>query len=305
MVKFLSVISLFLCVNFTSAQDLEFQWTAGLSFDFGSHVKRIGLRFAANATYNFVQINLTTNSYYNFSSLVLHQKGFEVQAGLGAQFGFGKKDSTENNFIELAENNTVYKNSIGYAYLRYWDNQKTSQSAGILNTNFGPFTFLTENDLFGAGKGWRDRYRTGAFKIGYQFDDTKVMVNAVMWTGDFTGCREVRDTDYPARFGYRDNNKALFGNYSLGLLSLQVQQILPYKQMARIDLGVDSEIIRHSIQNIGMHDMRFYTDKMVKRELMHIPMLQSDGSAYLFRPNQKIKPTRFYYNLGLNNGVFY
>ena len=145
----------------------------------------------------------------------------------------------------------------------------------------------------------------GQLKLCYTHLNTRVGVNVLMWTGDYASSQKITGTDYPARFGYRGNDESIYGNFSLGLLSMSLDQILPYQQVARINLGVDSEQVRHAVQNKALHDMPFYTDKMVKRQLMHIPMLQSDGTQYLFLEGQSVRPAQFYYNLGLNPGVFY
>jgi len=34
-------------------------------------------------------------------------------------------------------------------------------------------------------------------------------------------------------------------------------------------------------------------------------MLQKDGTQYLFKDGQTVRPTTLYFNLGLNTGVFY
>ena len=290
------------------AQDSFFGFSAGLSFSFSNKVNRIGISGAAFYTYGFAQINSKLNWYYNFQSLGTKHKSSEFQLGAGAEVGYGKKDTVRNNFIGLAENNLLQKNSFGYSYIRYWDNNATTQSTGILNLNFGPFKLVTENDLFGAGQGWRDRYRTGAFLISYQYLDTRFAINSTFWTGDYTGCDNVYGSTYPARFGYRTSEKGHYTNFSLGLLSGQITTILPYlpfNQIAQLNIGVDSERVRNGLQNQVIHDQPFFPKKWIKREPAHLPMIAKDGSPYLFKENQEIRPASFYFNLGMNSGLFY
>lgn len=293
------------CFSIARSADSFFGFSAGISFAFGNKVNRIGVAASAYYSYEFVQLNSSINLLYNFQSLGLKKKTPELQLALGAEFGFGKKDSLRNNFVGLTENNMRYRNSVGYSYLRYFDKNQTTQSTGILDVNFQQFKIATENDLFGAGKGWRDRFRTGAFLIEYQYLDTKFAINSTMWTGDFTGCDNVSDSDYPARFGYRLVEKAQHGNYSLGLLSLQVKQFLPFTQVAQLNIGIDSEQVRHFLQNKLAHDQRFFKEKWIKEKQFHIPMIASDGGQYIFGEDQKIRPVSFYFNLGMNSGVFY
>jgi hypothetical protein len=304
------IISFFLFkISFSFCQEIFSGFTAGLSFSFGNKVNRIGLRTNVFYGYQFIQVNAQVNILYNFQTLALKNKTPELQVGIGTQIGWSKTDSVKNRFIGLIDKNMPYNYSFGYTYLHYWDKQKTSQGSGIWNVNIKNFIFATQNDLFGWGQGWRDRFRTGALILQYRYLDTKFALKSEFWTGDYTGCSKVfDDKNYPARFGYYLNDKGVFTNKSAGLLSLQIDQIIPnipYQQIARVNIGVDSERVRYAIQNKFMHDMPFYTDKMVKRHLLHYPMLDENGNQYLFNDGQTIKPTTLYFNLGLNEILFY
>ncbi|MFK8036842.1 MAG: polymorphic toxin type 23 domain-containing protein [Crocinitomicaceae bacterium] len=278
----------------------------GLTVDFGNEVKRIGLCFDINAYHEFVQVNLMSGAYYNFSSWGIQDKTPEVKLGVGAHFGIGPKDNILNPFVTLHDQNMPHDYSIGYGYQYYFDKQGTSQSSGLIVFNYKGLSILTENDLLGAGKGWRDRYRTGAIKLTYRYECLRFGVNVQLYTGDYASSPKIRDNqNYPARFGYKSQDKSIYGNKSLGILSLQGEYVGPYFQSARVDLGINSEKVRHFIQNKSLHDMPFYTDKMVKRELMHIPMLQEDGTIYTYDIGQSVKPASFYYNLSLNPTAFY
>ena len=283
-------------------------FSAGLSFDLGTKVNRVGISAGAYYTYNFAQVNASFKAYYNFQSLGLKQKTPEIQLGGGINFGYGKRDTLRNRFTGLGENNTEYLNSFGYSYTRYWDRNQTSQSTGLFNIQIREFRFLTENDLFGAGKGWRDRFRTGAFLVDYTYHDLRFTLASTFWTGDFIGCAIIEnDPDYQTRFGYRRTEGSTYGNFSLGLLSAQVNWLVPgvpLNQNARLNIGVDAEQVRYVVQNQFIHDQPFLPDKLSK-PTPHIPMLSSDGGQYLFKPDQKIRPVSFYFNAGLNSPVFY
>ena len=287
-----------------NAQPLYFK--IGIGLDFGSHVKRIGLRSELSYQLYFIETNADLGAYYNFSSFGIQRKTPELQMGLGACFGFGKKDEILKAFIfDSKLNNTTYPYALSYHYQIYLDKQQTSQTTGTIGFHAKGFSFLTENDLLGAGKGWRDRYRTGAFSFSYQRNEYYIALKNIMYTGDYASASKVLNEDYPARFGYRSSNKAIYSDKSVGVLSITFSYMLPYQQIISLSLGIDAEQIRHQLQNEWMHDMVFYTDKMVKRQLMHIPMLQADGSQYLFNENDTIRPARFYYNLSLNPMLFY
>lgn len=296
----------FLCIgsHLTTAQNLNFK--IGLSADFGNEVKRIGLRFDVNGQYLFVQVNIMSGIYYNFSSWGVQSKTPEFKLGASTYFGIGRQGNSVNPFLSLQDHNLTHDFGVGYVYQYYFDTQGTSQSTGMIAFNYKKMTIMTENDLLGGGKGWRDRYRTGALKLNYRYHDLRFGVSMQLYTGDYASCSKIKDNDeYPARYGYRSQDMAVFGGKSLGILSLQGEYVGPYFQSTRVDLGLNSEKIRHYVQNKALHDMPFYTNKMVKRELMHIPMLQSDGRIYTFGKGQAIKPGHFYYNLSLNPSAFY
>ena len=89
------------------------------------------------------------------------------------------------------------------------------------------------------------------------------------------------------------------------LLSFQVEQLMPYQQVARVNVGVDSEWVRHILQNKLIHDQYFVPKRFIKRPQMHFPMINTKGGQYLFKEGQKVRPTSFYFNVGMNSGVFY
>jgi len=302
---FYSFIVLIVFVNTCYSQVPTFGWSVGLSFSVGNKVQRIGLRGSMFYTHGFAQVNATTNVYYNFKTLATSLKGPEVQFGIGGNLGFGKRDSSRNHFVSLIDNNTDYFYSVGYSYLLYLDKNNTTQAGGILSANIENFTFATHNDLFGFGKGWRDRFRTAAVLMQYRYLDTKAGLNLTLWTGDYIGCKVVNDGEYPSRFGYKMNDKAIYGNAMAGLLSVQIEQFLPYNQIARLNVGVDSEKIRHAIQNRLIHDQYFIPSKLVTRPQKHYPMLDKDGKQYTFKEGQSVRSASFYFNLGMNNSVFY
>lgn len=305
------LFTIFVFIYFSCSYSQSFGWTTGLSFSFGNKVNRLGVFSKAFYSYQFVQINVQINVLYVVQSLALKQKTPELQVGIGAQFGFSQQDTVTNRFMGLTDKNIPYFYSLGYTYVHYWDKQNTSQGSGILNFNIENFTLATQNDLFGFGQGWRDRYRTGAFIFQYNYLNTRLALKAEFWTGDYTGCTKVLDDkNYPARFGYYLNDKGIYTKKSASLLSLQIEQIIPnlpfsYQQTARFNIGIDSERVRHAIQNKLMHDMPFFTDKMVKRQLLHYPMLDENGRQYLFNKEQHYKSTSFYFNFGLNEIMFY
>ncbi len=307
MIKKILLIGL-VSINFlVFGQEFKTGYSVGLAFSFGTATNRIGFHSSVFINYGFAQLNITTNGYYNIQSLGPKRKTVELQLGGGAQFGFGRKDTLSNNFIGLSENNTFHDYSLGLAYIRYWDRQGTSQSTGMINANILNFNLLTENDLFGNLVKQCDQYRTGAFLVEYQYNNTKFGINALLWTNDYSNCPVVADDNSEnwARFGYYEDEAVSNRSTSLGLLSVQVKQWLPYNQEAGLNVGINSEKIRNGIQNEFIHDQPFFPISWVKRKPSHIPMLTDDNQQYLHKEGQTIRPATFYFNLGLNTLSFY
>ncbi len=98
---------------------------------------------------------------------------------------------------------------------------------------------------------------------------------------------------------------ASYGNYSNGLLSLQVQQDLGYGQSVRADAGIDAEQVRHVFQNKLIHDFAFIPAKWVNPKSSHVPMLDTEGNPYLFQPKQEVRKPTPYFNLAANPSMFY
>ena len=296
--------------SFSFGQDSFFGFSAGISFAFGTHQNRIGVSASAYYTYAFAQVNAGLKGFYNFQSLGIHQKSFELQMGGGCQLGFGNRDSVRSPFVNLTENNMRQNYSAGYAYHIYLDNQKTSQASGTLSLNVLNFKFATENDLFGFGQGWKDRYRTGGVHVEYRHEQFKFAINSTIWTDDYSICSKVLDSDYPSRFGYKKDDRVKFGGYNIGLLSARVNWLIPPRwvplnQNLQMDVGIDAEKVRHVVQNKWIHDHYPIPEKLIKRNPCHIPMDAKGGGQYLFLDDQEIESPRFYFNFGMNQGLFY
>lgn len=305
-------VSIFVCFLALNSWSFNPYWgvSAGIGFSFGTHQNRIGLHTAAYYNYGFAQANISLNGYYNIQSLALKQKGFEFQFGSGMQLGFGRKDSIRSPFIGLSENNMEHIYSVGYDYMLFLDQQQTSQAGGILSVNIDRFKFATQNDLFGFGDGWRDRFRTGAFLLEYRHDNFKFGLNATLWTDDYSVSKKILDTDFPARFGYKDDRNVKFGGKSVALLSAQVKWLAPssyapLNQEAQLNIGIQSERVRNVLQNRIVHDHAFIPEKWISRNPCHIPMEAEGGGQYLYQENQIVKKPSFYFNIGANEDPFY
>ncbi len=284
------------------AQDVEFGGGIGLSINLGTHIDRIGVSAKFYALYDFVQINAGSRLHYNFKSLGPRLSGAELQTNIGLTIAFGYKNAHyKNQFISAISNQSKRPYSFSYSYLRYFDQVETSQASGIMAIGIDRVQLVLENDLF--GEQGEDKYRTSAFKIAYTDSVHQFAIKTILWTGN-KGVA-VENSDYPSRFGYRDLSKSQYGKLSHGILAVDYKQLVGFQQVASISYGIDSEKIRHIFQNRLIHDMIFLPKAWVKTVNHHIPMLDTEGSPYIFKENQKIKKMKYYSNFGINSESFY
>ena len=250
------------------------------------------------------QGNVEVGVHYNFASLGPPLSGPEVRASLGGVFAWGGHDEADNVFLSPVSNQTGHKYSLAYAYNYYWDRIQTSQPTGTIALQADAFHLVTENDFF-AGRGG-DKFRTGAISAAFRNNKTLAAIKTVLWTGN-TGknTRKIKDSEYPGRFGYRDMRHAPHGAYSHGILSAQVQYAWYGFQTVGCEVGVDSEKVRHAVQNLFIHDMVFLPDKWVPHENPHVPMRNAQGGMFLFKEGQTIKPAEPFLELSMNPSLFY
>jgi hypothetical protein len=293
---------------FVNAQEIlykqnGFGFSVGAHLALGTHVQRVGLSFNAFYVKDIVQINGETRFYFNAKNLGPAKRYEEAVTSLGMLLGFGERSSSYNPFLSCVSNQTGHRYSVAYAYNLYHNRIGTAQRTGIIALQFNRISFITENDIF--AKAILDRFRTGAFLLQYQHDSLfQAGVNCSMWTGQMG---KVTATDskqiYPGC--YMDTTGGVYTNYSHGLLSAQLKWNAGYSQTIQMNAGVDAEQVRHVMQNKLIHDMKWMPQKLQKVKNCHIPMLDENGNAYLFKEGQKIKPAKVYLNVYSNAGVFY
>lgn len=299
------LISLLLTGSLLSKAQIGYGIYGGLSINLGNKLTRVGLTGGGYANYNYVQLNLKAGGFYNFKSIGVGAKTLEGMFGAGILGTYGARDSTKVMFNTSIDNNTYRKNSLGYAWHYYWDTQGTSQATGIFVAGYDKITVSTENDLFGWLRGKEDKYRTGAIRISYQYENWDLAWKHILYTGDLDEKNKKEHPNYPARFGYYGLEDAKHSAKSHGISALEVRYKLPYEQVASFSLGVDSEWVRFIAQDWLIHDGYYMPVKWVKHPNYHIPMVAIDGSQYLFTEEQKVKPTTIYFDLGLNTPMFY
>lgn len=268
-------------------------FNVGFVSSIGTHVQRFGFVFQAYGVYDFAQINASFRVYDNFRNLGPRGEHTEFSSSVGLCVGYGKKLHQKNLFMSSISNQTRYKNSIAYSYNFYFNKIKTSQVTGTVAFQFNHFSIISENDIL--AKPILDRFRTGAMLIQYQTKYFQYAINATMWTGQL-GNIVKGDSLFPGN-GYINTEGGLYQSLSHGLLSGQVKYANHFGQYLQANAGVDAEQIRNTLQNKALHD--------VLPKNYHMPMIDTAGNQYLYRPEQKIKKSKLYLNGHTSPNIFY
>ncbi len=308
MLKNLKIICLFIIVVFSSyasnAQQIQMQnfgINGGVVIAIGNKFDRIGLNIKAYYAKDFAQVNAGASIYINFKNLGPKKQYVEGVVNLGLVLGYGKHTNDTNFFYTSVSNQTGLKNSFGYSFNYFFNAIGTSQQVGIFSFQFNKINFIAENDLFAHPR--LDRFRTGAFLLQYRQDKLQFGINSTFFTGQMGN--EIIDENYPFSHLYKDTIGGKYTQYSNGLLSAQMQYVLPYYQNTQANIGIDAEKFRNAVQNRFFHDMPFLPKKWNKEQHAHIPMLNDKGGQYLYKENQNVKPASIYFNLFSNPNLFY
>lgn len=275
----------------------------GVLFSFGSHVQQIGVTVSGYWYYDFFQFNALSRVGWHTRNLGPQIKGKEALVSLGAVAGFDPSGNVINNFQNNVSNQMGKRYSIGFAQNFYWDSHQTSQHTGTIGLQFGHAEISHENDIFSVLGS--DRYRTGAFSVAYFNHYDRFAICTTTWTGNTNSPKSVKHEDGVGRFGYIDISQTEYGAYSHGILNAHWSHYWGYGQTSSAALGIDSERVRNVMQNQLMHDMYMFPKKWNKARNKHIPMVDSEGNAFLYNQDQQIKKDRFYYQLSVNRPGYY
>jgi len=296
----LILVTIFYCNQYAYAQQYQeekFGINVGIVIALGTHFNRFGVTVNPYYKTNHFQVNPELRLYFNAKNLGYDKSSFEGVASLGIVYVYGRKDTSISEFYSPISNQTQQKNSFGYGYRYYFNNIETNQSTGIIAIQVNSFSFIAENDLF-SGTPQLDRYRTGAFLLQYQKNRVQFGINATLFTGQMG--ERITDENYPFVGIYENTVGGKYTQFSHGLLSAQFNYAGDYYQTYQANIGMDSERIRHAIQN------RFTHDILIGNGInAHVPMLDNQGGQYLFKEGQKVKPPKLYFNGFSNPAIFY
>lgn len=281
-------------------QEKHFGFRVGLVAQLGTHVNQVGFTANAYAQYSFAQINLENTCTFSLHHLAKRRKMWENRTGLGALLLGGERNNSTDFIWGSLHHQTTYQNAVGYTYLWYRDNQKTSQNSGAWTLQTGGFQLFFENDIF-AGKG-QDRFRTGNLQLAYRYKEFVFQSGITLWTGETRGSRWEKVHLDKCPSGFRILEELPYGKTSHGLFYGGISYRLPQGNEASARFGIDSEQVRHLFQNRLSHDMILFP-KFIERKTPHYPRLSEDGCAIFEK--QSMRRNRFYAQFGLNPNPSY
>jgi hypothetical protein len=277
---------------------------AGAVLAFGTHFQRAGLCLNFYYVAGHGQVNAETRAYFDVRSLGPRLPHPELCLSLGVLGGFGGKDLLFNPFLSPVSNQTGYKYCVAYSYNIYLNRIRTRQVTGLVHFGFTRASLIIENDIF--AKPALDRFRSGALLLQWRHEALfEAGLSSTIWTGHYRTRSSI--SGIPAFYHncYMDTTGGTYTHVSHGLLLLQVKWLLPYSQYVQAGAGVDAEQVRNTIQNRLLHNMRFVPEEINKARNCHLPMLDTTGAPFLYRPGQKVRAPKAFLNLYSNPHIFY
>ena len=272
------VLSLFIFLSphtFTQNwNEFSFSSILGITATIGTHSTRFGLNVSAHFMYSFAQLNVSNFANFNLFGYGNRKKYLESRTALGLVLLGGKRNNTLDFQFDGLSNNTKYQYGLGYNYIWYHDQAKTSQRSGGWAIHANKFSVLLENDVFGGQR--KDRFRTGHLAFTYRYLNSKFTLGLNIWTGETANSTWQRIAMKKCPSGFRLLEDLPYGTTSHGILYVGMTQHLAYVQNVYGRIGIDSERIRHAFQNRLMHDLIFLP-KCFQRNTPHYPMLDKDG----------------------------
>jgi len=278
----------------------ETGWSAGISLQFGTHINGIGIQFNTYFTDRFYQLNFGEQLMFQLSDIGQRKHFFNSRTSTGLVLLAGKKSTQRDFQLNGLSHNTNYNYGLGYNYLWYLDNVGSSQRSGGWGLHLKKTSILFENDIFG-GQG-KDRFRTGHLAITYRDSLWKFNAGFSIWTGETAGTDWQKISFEGCPNGYRSLEDKSFGKTSHGIAYVGFDYGFGNFQWLSYKIGVDSEKLRHQLQNRFMHDL-IWLPKSLPRNTPHYPMLDKNGCP-VFNKTEARKSELFFQG-SINSGWSY
>lgn len=250
----------------------------GISTQFGTHINQLGIKVQGYFVADFVQFNSGGLFHLTGKDLGGRTQFYSSRINTGIVFMGGKRTSIPTFILDGLNHQTNYQYGIGYNYLWYIDNAKSSQQSGGMAVHLEQWSIVIENDFY-AGQG-KDRFRTSHAHFSYHEEWLNLSLHTNLWTGETEGVRRIKDNSYPQE--YKNLVNTIYGKTSHGILHLSADVLTAHGNVIGVDLGYDHEYIRHILQNKIMHDKKFIPVSMRKTN-PHYPMLDKSGEPIFDR----------------------
>ncbi len=299
--KFCITLSFILYFSIVFGQSIRFERPnagiqTGLIVNIGTHELAFGIQLKGYIGFDYAQLNIGNTFAWKFYSYGNRKRFYENRAYLGAALMAGKTNSHLDFELDGLAHQTNRDFAIAYNYLLYNDNSGTSQRSGAWGLHLKNTTIRFENDVF-AGQ-MRDRFRSGLISVSYRSDWYKINAGLYIWTGETRNSFWDKIVSDKMPSGYRSLEDLPYGKTSHGLLYGGVQFLLPYGNITHLRIGVDSEHIRHSIQNRLIHDLSFLP-KSIERNTPHYPRLDENGCPVFEK--ELVRKSKYYLQFGVND----
>ena len=294
-------VSFYLLIFQLHAQEYSktnFGVSTGLLFEFGSHVRSVGINLKSYYTDYFAQVNAGISIKYNIGSYGQRKNFWETRNTIGLVLLAGKKENSIDFLLDGLNHQSAYNYGIGFNYLFYIDNAGTSQLSGGWSIHLKKVAVYFENDVFGGEA--RDRFRSGHFVLSYRGSEFRFYSGIYIWTGETRGSIWHKESRKGSPNGYRSLFDLPYGKTSHGIAYGGLMLNALYGNQISLKMGYDSEEIRHFVQNRISHDL-VLLPKRVKRNTPHYPRLGSDGGA-VFRRRDRRRDC-VYFQGGYNSNI--
>lgn len=293
-------VLIILFFSISSFAQVDYGIHLGLTASVGSHVNTIGFYLRSNVNYRFIQLNQSTDIQLSEKSYAGRRKMIETRNAFGMILLGGKKNLTPSFQYDALNHNTNYQYGIGYNYVFYNDNRGTSQNSGGFALHLGKLSIYHENDVF-AGQS-KDRFRTGTARISWTDSLYQFAIGVNLWTGETSNTLWQKICTPKMPNGFRSLEDKDYGGTSHGIAYAEFRMNQPFNLHPYLRIGMDSEEIRHSIQNRLFHDLIFLPKNM-ERTTPHYPRVDDQGCA-VFNRNER-KKDLLYLQLGVNDYILH
>lgn len=262
----------------------------------GTHNNSIGININTFYQDKFFQINNGATFHLYHKNIGQRKKFREARLHTGLVLLGGKKGNEIDFLFDGLNHQTPFNYGLGYNYLWYFDNTGTSQLSGGWSIHAKKLSFYLENDVFG-GQG-KDRFRTAHFQLAVKTKEYRISAGLNLWTGETKESKWEKVSFDKCPSGFRLLEETPYGRTSHGILYGGITYRLPYQQQMHFKVGIDSENIRHAVQNRLIHDLIFLPEK-IERKTPHYPRLDDHGCA-IFDKSQ-VRRSALFLQFGAND----